>query len=132
MAELWVPAFTETPGQTWVIDGRTYRPGLVDSSGRQIISGREPATLSNTGVSVGTSTTQVLASNANRLYAAIVNDSDNEIYLALGASAVLSRGILLNPNGGSFEITSVNPFTGVINAICAVAAQVLTVVEGAV
>jgi len=55
-------------------------------------------------VNVGVATTQILAANDNRKYAAIVNDSDTTIYLALGANAVLNQGIRLNANGGAYEV----------------------------
>uniref|UniRef100_A0A6M3XW87 Uncharacterized protein n=1 Tax=viral metagenome TaxID=1070528 RepID=A0A6M3XW87_9ZZZZ len=81
-------------------------------------------------VSVGVASTAVLAANANRVFAEFVNDSDNVIYLALGAAAVMNRGIRLNANGGSFEIGLTNLYTGAVKAISGVAAQNLTVSEG--
>ncbi|MGH6999379.1 MAG: hypothetical protein ACREEO_14385 [Phenylobacterium sp.] len=38
MAELWVPFFAETEGWTVTIDGRTYRPALVDARGRLVVA----------------------------------------------------------------------------------------------
>ncbi|GAI84025.1 unnamed protein product, partial [marine sediment metagenome] len=81
-------------------------------------------------VAVGVASTAVLAANANRIFAEFVNDSANVIYLALGAAAVMNRGIRLNANGGSFEIGLTNLYTGAVKAISGVAAQNLTVSEG--
>ncbi len=70
-------------------------------------------------VSVATSTTQVLAANANRVHALFVNDSDTVIYVMLGAAAVLNQGIRLNPGGGAYELSLKmgNLYTGLVNAI---------------
>jgi len=81
-------------------------------------------------VAVGVASTAVLAANANRIFAELVNDSANVIYLALGAAAVMNRGIRLNANGGSFEIGLTNLYTGAVKAIAGVAASNLTVSEG--
>lgn len=86
---------------------------------------------SNTGADVTTSSTPVLAANASRGYAAIVNDSDAVVYLALGAAAVANQGIRLNANGGSYEINWTNLFRGAINGIhLGTGNKRVTVVEG--
>lgn len=77
----------------------------------------EYTTPDNYGVDVGVASTLILASNTNRLYAAIVNDSDEVIYLAKGAAAVLHQGIRLNANGGNHEINWTNLYTGAIYGI---------------
>jgi len=85
----------------------------------------------NGGVNVGVASTQILAANANRLYAAIVNDSDTEIYLGIGAAAVAHQGIRINANGGSYEINSTNLYKGAIYGIhTGVGNKIVTVVEG--
>ena len=71
----------------------------------------------NDKVSVGTGSTSVLKVNKSRKTANLVNDSDEVIYLALGASAVLNKGIRLNAGGGNFEINSTNMWRGTVNAI---------------
>lgn len=71
----------------------------------------------NNAVNVGTSSTSVLAARDTRKGAVLVNDSDEDIYLAFGGVAVLNQGIRLNNGGGAYEITSVNLWTGTINAI---------------
>jgi len=80
-------------------------------------------------VSVGSSTTVILAANAARKYLAIVNDSDEAIYLAFGAAAVMNRGIRLNANGGCFEAIGANLTQQAINGICATGTKNITVQE---
>lgn len=77
----------------------------------------------------GTST-EAIAANSNRKYALLVNDSDTDMYLALGKAAVVGEGIRLNKKGGWYEITAINLFTGAVNAICATAGKNLTTMEG--
>jgi len=86
----------------------------------------------NTAVSVGDTSTTILAANADRKYALIVNDSDTVIYLALGAAASVNSGIRLNANGGAYEINWTNLFKGAINGIHAATGllKTVTVVEG--
>ena len=56
----------------------------------------------------------------------VVNDSDETIYIALGASAVVGRGIRLNANGGSF---STEIWQGTVNGICASGSKMVTITE---
>ena len=89
-------------------------------------------TLTHTAVTVGASTSSALAANASRKYALLVNDSDAVIYLKIGAAAVASEGIRINPNGGSYEMAPAygNLDTRVVNAISSGAGKVLLVTEG--
>lgn len=82
-----------------------------------------------TGESVGSSSTTVLAANAQRYTATFVNDSDETIYLRLGLTAVASEGIRLNAAGGSYDIDAGNLYTGIVTAICASGSKVLCVTE---
>jgi len=92
----------------------------------------EFTSVTNTAVSVGSTSTTILAANANRKYAVIVNDSDTVIYLALGAAASVNSGIRLNANGGAYEINWTNLYKGAIYGIHAAAGLTknVTVVEG--
>jgi hypothetical protein len=100
-----------------------WKPAACDSAGKLKIV--EPTSLgehkyttpANDGVDVGTNSTEILAANADRKYAAIVNDSDTDIYLGVGEAAVLNKGIRLNANGGSYEITWMNLYKGAIYGI---------------
>ncbi|GAH94972.1 unnamed protein product [marine sediment metagenome] len=70
---------------------------------------------------------QLLPGNPARIYALIVNDGAEAVYLGMSAPAVQNRGIRLNQNGGSYEINAVNPWHGEIRAISAGTPAVLIV-----
>lgn len=87
-------------------------------------------------VTVGSSTTVVLAADANRQLAIVTNVSDQLVYLAVGGAAVSGKGVPLSAlsgqsAGGSLVLTG--PVAKLaINGICAsggksVATQVGTV-----
>ena len=97
-----------------------------------IVAGQEYTTPTHTAPSIGTTSTIALASNAGRLYALLINDSDETIYLKLGVAAVVNEGIRLNANGGSYEMSKKlgNLYTGAINAICASGGKKLLILEG--
>lgn len=80
-------------------------------------------------VSVGDSTTVVVAENTKRAGLILVNDSDTTIFLALGFAAVLNKGIRLNSAGGVYEINWTNMSHQSVNAISSVAGKNLTVLE---
>lgn len=89
------------------------------------------ATMTPTKVAVGTSSTLVLAANPHRKYAAFVNDSNQPIYLSLGAAAVMNQGIRLGSDGRRpYQINDSNLFHGAIYAIAQGGAKNLTVTEG--
>jgi len=89
-------------------------------------------TPTHTAVTAGATTTAALAVNANRKYALLVNDSDEVIYIKLGAAAVLNEGIRLNANGGSYEMSNSigNLTTGAINCISTSGGKILLATEG--
>ena len=90
-------------------------------------------TPTHTAVNVTVASGAVLAANANRLYALLVNDSDAVIYIKLGAAAVANQGIRLNASGGSYEMSAMlgNLYTGAINGIHAgVGNKALLMTEG--
>jgi len=107
----------------------TWYTVLLDSLGRMIVNtdaSGDVTSATNTKVSVGSSSTTVLALNADRISAVLVNDSDEEIYISLSGTAVMNEGIRLNANGGSLIESE---YTGIITAICASGTKNLTVVE---
>jgi hypothetical protein len=78
-------------------------------------------------VSIGGSDASLVAANPARAEITICNDHATQIlYLALGETAVLNKGIRLNAAGGSYTTTA---FTGEIRAIATGAATVATYVE---
>jgi len=94
------------------------------------ILGRSFATSTvSDAIAIGAASTEILAANANRVYALVVNDSNETIYLALGVAAVLHKGIRINANGGSYEIDSANFFIGAINGISTSGSKNVTIAE---
>ena len=86
------------------------------------------------GVTVGSTSTSVLtaASNYKRQYGAFVNDSDEDIYLALASVAVMNQGIRLNSAGGAMELLkdeNGQVYQGAVTAICSSGSKVLAVTE---
>lgn len=87
-------------------------------------------TLTHTEASVGTGSTATLSANTSRVYALFQNDSDEVIYIFLGATAVMNKGIRLAATGGSYEIDSTNLYKGVVKSICTTGTKNLLVTEG--
>lgn len=109
------------PHKTWL---KTLSDGtLVD----QVLT----TTPTHTNPTVALTTTTVLASNANRKSALIQNISNEDVYINLGAPAVLSTGILLLANGGSYEMSYRygNLTTVAINGICVSGGKTVLVTE---
>jgi len=99
----------------------------------QPVEGDAYTTPTHTAVNVTVASGAVLAANANRKYALLVNDSDAVIYIKLGAAAVANQGIRINAAGGNYEMSSLlgNLYTGVINGIHAGAGnKALLMTEG--
>ena len=86
--------------------------------------------ITNGTLSVGATTTVLLAENLDRKWAVFVNDSDEVIYLGFGTAAVLNTGLRLNAAGGTFEMTTFNCYQGAINAICTSGTKNLAYMEG--
>lgn len=84
----------------------------------------------NSNVDVGSSSTLVLAANSSRRFLFLVNDSDENIYVSLGAAAVVGEGILLTAGGGALTLDIAAMWQGSIFAICTSGSKNLTVSEG--
>jgi hypothetical protein len=70
------------------------------------------------GAEITNTSSIIIAANNNRKYIAITNNSEQDTYLNLGATAFLNQGIYLAANGGSYEIsTNQIPYFGAISAI---------------
>ena len=72
---------------------------------------------------------KVLDKNPSRVYALLVNDGGEDIYLGMGIPAVINRGIRLCNGGGSYEINLTNPWHGEINAVGTAALPDLLITE---
>lgn len=93
------------------------------------VTAETATSITNFAATIGSSSTEVLAANTNRKIVILVNDSDEAIYIALGASATMNSGIRLNANGGALVLD--DPiYKGVINAICSSGSKKLVGVEG--
>lgn len=90
---------------------------LVDTQGRIIMIDEKASTAAITSVAASASNVSLLASNANRLGATIVNDGNSKLYVAMGATASLTAYTVLVPAGGYYEVPF--DYTGAINGIWA-------------
>ena len=83
-----------------------------------------------TQVSVGNTTTLVLAANGKSQYVALKNVSDTQISLKIDADAVVEDAIVLEA-GESYEMSEAigNLVTGAINGITATGTKVMAVYE---
>jgi hypothetical protein len=76
--------------------------------------------LAHAAEAVGTASTDVLAEDAARCYALLINDSDTDIYLKLdGSAAAVNEGIVVKAEGGYYEMSGAfgNLTTAKITAI---------------
>lgn len=71
-------------------------------------SGYQHVQLSHSTHSAGTSSGEAVSSNSDRRYLLLINDSDTDIYIKFGASAVVSEGIRIGSAGGSYEASPRN------------------------
>ena len=96
--------------------------------------GKNIPTASNPGAVVvaGVASVTILAANENRIFATIVNDSANIVYLFFGTPAVVNQGIRLNAAGGSLVcgLGTDIPYTGIITGIATGAGSNVSVTEG--
>ena len=101
----------------------THQQPVSSNSGYATVGGL-PLTLNNLTNTSATATpvsSIILATSTARQYVAIVNSSSTDVYLSLGPTAFVGRGILLKA-GGSYEILEENLYTGAISAIVAAGA----------
>ena len=71
--------------------------------------------------SVGTTAAEVLRNDPERVFALLVNLSVNTIYVGFDGLVSSARGIVLAPNGGSYQVDVEEDFTIPINSMFAVA-----------
>lgn len=113
--------------------GTSAHPVRVDPTGTTV----QPVTVSTvaltpaspTAASVGVTSASAVAANASRTGLVLINTSNNTISLGLGAAAVLSSGITLNPNGGTWEMDNFSFYRGAINAIASGASSNMAIQE---
>jgi len=83
----------------------------------------------NSSVTVGTSSTAVLAAEPDRKILIVVNASDEAVYVSFGSTAILGEGVYLSPSGGAVTLDLVGMYTGPISAISASGGKELTVMQ---
>lgn len=130
--------FTATQSGTWTVglSAGTNAIGSITNtsfaatqSGTWVINSKNALTSNSpTASSVGVTSAQILAANANRKGLILVNTSSGNISLGFGAAAVLNSGITLYP-GGSFNMDEYCFTTSAINAIASVAASNIGIQE---
>lgn len=114
----------------------TYGDGLVQtvvtierSDGSEVGGA---LTLTHTTATATTTTGAMLAANTDRQYALIQNVGAAPVFLKVGAVAVANQGIMLQANGGAYEMSAAagNLATGAVNGITASGSSAVTVTEG--
>ncbi len=83
-------------------------------------------TADNNSVTIGSTSTSVMAANASRIEMILTNDSDEVIYISFSGTAVMNKGIRLNANGGIITNTS---YKGAVTAICSSGSKNLAIIE---
>lgn len=82
-------------------------------------------------VTVGNTSTAVLAQNEKRRHLLLVNDSDEAIYVAIGKAAAMNTGIRISANGGMWEMgPDGGVYTHAVYAICTSGSKKLLVTTG--
>lgn len=109
----------------------SYSPGIgANSGGTQQVSTKTPLTASTpANATVTGSSSQVVASNANRKGLAIINLSSDIIYLGLGSTAVVGRGIALTQTGSVYEMSEYDYTTSSVNAISSGSSSAISIQE---
>ena len=106
-------------------DGSTPLTPYVDSTTNRLltnatvtgtVSQKQPSTPTVTTVGDATSSTQLLASNANRIEAEFINNSSAVLYILKGSGTASSSNYTVSLNQGDYYITN---YTGQINGIWA-------------
>lgn len=88
------------------------------------------STASNTRPAITNVSSIVLASNVNRKYAYIFNQTGAIVFIKFGATAVINQGIRI-PDNSIYEITHDNLWTGDVHAVKSTAASIsIEVFEG--
>jgi len=88
---------------------------------------------SHSKLDVTTTSQTAVAASDGRKWLLLINDSDTDIYINMGGTAVANTGIRLNANGGSLELNPVlgSRYQGAITAIhSGTGDKVLLITEG--
>jgi hypothetical protein len=88
----------------------------------------EASTIDSKTVTTASST--VLAANAQRRSAVLVNTGAGDIYLAIGRTAEAGKGICLKAGGSAYELHALNLTHAAITAVTASGTSTLSIHEG--
>lgn len=80
-------------------------------------------------VTVGSTSTAIVAANPNRKYLALCNISDETMYLAFGNTAEQTKGMPVY-TAGTLEWMGPYVFTAAVNGICASGSKTICYIEG--
>lgn len=130
--ELTISSVTIANIKVYSTDGTAANAkfGKVESDGTLVT--RETNTYANmthTAVTIGNTSTSVVASNATRKYLLLQNISDEDIFIKFGAAAVSNEGILIPANNGSYILEGKIISDQAVNGICASGSKTLLVTQ---
>jgi len=102
----WVKAELSGTSGTFTVQITPFvSPGATQINVSEVLSAGSYTNAATTTASIGNTSTLALAANANRRYALLMNNSDTDIYLTIGAAAVVGQGILLLSPAGAYEMS---------------------------
>lgn len=101
---------------------------LIDGNENVTVLGKTSTSADHNRYLIGTSSTQILDANPDRVSVLIVNGSDNEVFIGLGTTAS-TLGIPFFNKGDSYEINQTNRWTGAVSAIASAANSTIYVTE---
>lgn len=84
--------------------------------------------LAPNNATIGTSSGQIIAANANRRGLTICNLSSNRLFLGLGTAALSAKGICIQP-GWTWEMEAHNFTTAAINGLASGAGSIISYQE---
>lgn len=111
------------------VSGRVTPSNLGDLGSATDPAGAKVTFAAPDDQSIGTSTTEIVASDNDRKAIFIVNDSANTIFIGIGGDAVMNKGIRINANGGALLLSGATRTTQAIDGISGTAASNITVHE---
>jgi len=90
---------------------------------------RDKASNSGSVVVIANTSTAVLSAREHRIAATFRNDSNEAIYLSLGGTAVVGRGVRLAPANSADSAWEMRDFSDAVTAICTTGTKNLCVTE---
>lgn len=111
-----------------ILDAKASNDTRLDSIIAKVTQGWSTVSVS-AQVAVGATSTQLIASNTNRKYFHIVNNSTAAAFLQYGSAAQVNRGIKLNV-GAMLTLSGYELYLGQINAISTSTTINLDILEG--